>query len=114
MDGRAILYTKAFVLPELDVPICIGESDYVQACREARKRKEAEALEFMANGPPSLPPSPPPMHMDKVYGEPGGAAPSLQPKGHELGNRGGVEEGSDSGETDAADNDLTALARQAQ
>eukprot|EP00965_Chrysotila_dentata_P146831 4848056-Pleurochrysis_carterae.AAC.1 len=66
MDGRAILHTEAHVLPELNVPFCIGESDYVQACREARKRKEEEALEYMANASPSLAPSPPPMYMNNT------------------------------------------------
>eukprot|EP00965_Chrysotila_dentata_P131196 4337067-Pleurochrysis_carterae.AAC.1 len=57
-------------------PIRTGESDSVQAYREARERKEAESLENMTNAPPSLPPSPLPMHMDDVRGGPGGADPS--------------------------------------
>eukprot|EP00965_Chrysotila_dentata_P068010 2249657-Pleurochrysis_carterae.AAC.2 len=111
MGGRAILHTAAYVLPRLDVPICIGESDYVQACREAGERKETEALESMVNAPPSLPPSAPPMHMDEVHGEPRGAGPSLPPEGHELEARDEIQERSDSGETNATDNNLTALAR---
>eukprot|EP00965_Chrysotila_dentata_P090389 2982338-Pleurochrysis_carterae.AAC.1 len=85
MDGRAILHTQAHVLPELDEPICIGECDYVpKACHKARKRKEEEALEFMANALPSLLPSPPPMHTDDEHDEPGGAGPSELPEGHKL------------------------------
>eukprot|EP00965_Chrysotila_dentata_P100676 3326621-Pleurochrysis_carterae.AAC.4 len=36
----------------------------VQACVEAKERNEAEALAFMTNVPPTLPPSPPPMYTD--------------------------------------------------
>eukprot|EP00965_Chrysotila_dentata_P183735 6066756-Pleurochrysis_carterae.AAC.2 len=96
-------------------PIRTGGSDYVQACREAREKEETKALEFMANTPPSLPPSPPPMHMDDMHAGPGGAGPSQPlPEGHKLEVGGEAEEGSDSGETDATDNDLTALARPAR
>eukprot|EP00965_Chrysotila_dentata_P149185 4927061-Pleurochrysis_carterae.AAC.1 len=84
MDGGAILHTEARVLPELDVPICIGESNYVQACCEAREREEEKAPEFMANAPPSLPPSPPPMYTGDEHDGPGGAGPGELPEGHEL------------------------------
>eukprot|EP00965_Chrysotila_dentata_P200608 6180068-Pleurochrysis_carterae.AAC.2 len=68
----------------------------------------------MANGPRSLPPSPPPMHMNDVHEGPGGAGPSQLPEGQELEVRGEAERDSDSGETDATDNDLIALARNAR
>eukprot|EP00965_Chrysotila_dentata_P187691 6172292-Pleurochrysis_carterae.AAC.2 len=86
---------------------------YVQACREAKEGKEAEALEFMANALPSLPPAPPAIDTDDEYGRPAAAGPSEPPEGHELQAKGDAAQGSDSGETDATDVDLTALARQA-
>eukprot|EP00965_Chrysotila_dentata_P226987 6195732-Pleurochrysis_carterae.AAC.1 len=113
MHGREILRTKAFVLPEADLPIRISEYDHVQVCSEARERKVVEALEFKANTPPSLSPSPPSMDMDDVHEGPGGAGPSELPEGHELEAGGDAAEGSDSGETDATDNNLTALERSA-
>eukprot|EP00965_Chrysotila_dentata_P082536 2724593-Pleurochrysis_carterae.AAC.1 len=95
-------------------PICTGGSDYVPACCEAGENKEAEALEFIANRLPSLPPSPPPMHVDEGHGEPGRAGSSQLPEGHELEDRDEVKARSDSGETDATNNDFTALARNAR
>eukprot|EP00965_Chrysotila_dentata_P053497 1775440-Pleurochrysis_carterae.AAC.4 len=62
-------------------PIRIGGSDYVQAGCEAGENKEAEALEFMVNGLPSLSPSPPPMHMDEGHGELGRAGSSQLTEG---------------------------------
>eukprot|EP00965_Chrysotila_dentata_P025049 830803-Pleurochrysis_carterae.AAC.2 len=61
--------------------------------------------------PPSLPPSPPPMHMDEVQEGPGGAGPSQPPEGHELEDRDETESGSESGQTEATNDDFTNFAR---
>eukprot|EP00965_Chrysotila_dentata_P121669 4022108-Pleurochrysis_carterae.AAC.1 len=46
-------------------PIRLRGPDYISACREAGEGKQTKALEQMMDVPPSLPPSPPPMHMDE-------------------------------------------------
>eukprot|EP00965_Chrysotila_dentata_P015776 522095-Pleurochrysis_carterae.AAC.1 len=112
-EGRAEKESVEFTPHSPTEPIHIGGSDYVPACREDGERKETQAREFMVNAPPSLPPSPPPIHMDEVQGRPGGVCPSQPPEGHELEDRDEVESGSDSGKTDATDNDFTTLARNA-
>eukprot|EP00965_Chrysotila_dentata_P080519 2656585-Pleurochrysis_carterae.AAC.1 len=66
----------------------------------------------MVDVPPSLPPSPPPMRMDEVQEGPGGVGPSQPPEGHELSeDRDEAESGSESGRTEATDDDFTNLAR---
>eukprot|EP00965_Chrysotila_dentata_P030838 1027676-Pleurochrysis_carterae.AAC.1 len=61
--------------------------------------------------PPSLPPSPPPMHPDEVKEGPGGVGPSQSPEGHELEDRDEAESGSEAGRTEATDDDFTNLAQ---
>eukprot|EP00965_Chrysotila_dentata_P038752 1287407-Pleurochrysis_carterae.AAC.1 len=61
--------------------------------------------------PPSLPPSPPPMHSDEETEGSGGAGPCQLPEGHELEDRDEAETGSESGQTEATDDDLTNVAR---
>eukprot|EP00965_Chrysotila_dentata_P097988 3240014-Pleurochrysis_carterae.AAC.1 len=70
-----------------------------------------EALEHLRNAPPSLPPSPPPMHLDETPEGPGGDGPSQPPEGHELEDRDEADLRSESGRTEATDGDLVNAAR---
>eukprot|EP00965_Chrysotila_dentata_P164874 5443908-Pleurochrysis_carterae.AAC.1 len=63
------------------------------------------------DAPPSLPPSPPPMHSNEAPEESGGAGQSQPPEGHELEDRDEAESGSEPGQTEATDDDLTNSAR---
>eukprot|EP00965_Chrysotila_dentata_P004743 154998-Pleurochrysis_carterae.AAC.1 len=61
--------------------------------------------------PPALPPSPPPMHPHEAPEESSGAGPRQPPEGHELEDRDEAEAGSESGQTEATDDDFTNFAR---
>eukprot|EP00965_Chrysotila_dentata_P087584 2891295-Pleurochrysis_carterae.AAC.1 len=63
------------------------------------------------DAPPSLPPSPPPMHPNEAQEGSSGVGPSQLPEGHELEDRDEAESGSESGQTEATDGDLVNAAR---
>eukprot|EP00965_Chrysotila_dentata_P056176 1862434-Pleurochrysis_carterae.AAC.1 len=58
------------------------------------------------NAPPSLPPSPPPMHPEEVSEGPGGDGLSQSPEGREFEDRDKAESGSKSDQTKATDDDF--------
>eukprot|EP00965_Chrysotila_dentata_P130087 4300488-Pleurochrysis_carterae.AAC.1 len=51
------------------------EPDHISAGRKAKKGGQTEALEHLMDAPPSLPPSPLPMHPNEAPEESGGAGP---------------------------------------
>eukprot|EP00965_Chrysotila_dentata_P025245 838549-Pleurochrysis_carterae.AAC.1 len=66
------------------------------------------------NAPPSLPPSPPPMHPNEAPEGSSGVGPSQPPEGHELEDRDEAASGSESGQTEATDDDLVNGAQELQ
>eukprot|EP00965_Chrysotila_dentata_P060093 1993135-Pleurochrysis_carterae.AAC.1 len=112
--GRAEKESVEFTPHSPAEPIRVGGPDYISACREAGEGKQTEALEHMMDVPPSLPPSPRRctwMKYIEVQEGPGGVGPSQPPEGHELEDRDKADSGSESGRTEATDNDFTNLAR---
>eukprot|EP00965_Chrysotila_dentata_P113009 3734083-Pleurochrysis_carterae.AAC.1 len=89
-------------------PIRPGGPDHISARREAGEGEQTDALVHLMNAPPSLPPSPPPMHPDEAPEGSDGAGPSQTPEGHEFEDRDEAEAGSESGQTEATDDDLGA------
>eukprot|EP00965_Chrysotila_dentata_P176092 5814306-Pleurochrysis_carterae.AAC.1 len=87
-------------------PVRPREPELSLACSEAEEGGHTEALEHLMDMPPSLPPSPPPMHLSEASEGQSGAGPSQSPEGHERGDRGKTESGSESDQTKAADDDL--------